>query len=98
MIEETGESHPVYPVIALPGWFVDSGKGKNGFLVVNPKRGKGIERYLQDDKIPQVKLDRVVAVIEKFARNVVSKTDLTDPNASQKYSMFLKRKPEGPKL
>ena len=98
LLEETGEDHPVFSVVALPGWFVDSGKTKNGFLVVNPKRGRGIERFLEDKRIQQKKLDRVVAVIDKFARNVVSKTDMTDPNANQKYSFFLNRKPEEPKL
>ena len=98
LLEETGYNYPVYAVVALPGWYVDSGKNKNGFLVVNPKRGKGIERYLQDKKIPQEKLDRAVFVIEKFARNVISRTDLTDPDADKKYGLFLKRKPEEHRL
>ena len=98
LLRKTGHNYPVYAVVSLPGWYVDSGKNKNGFLVVNPMRGRGIEKYLQDERIPENELNRAVVEIEEFARSVVSSTDITDPDANSKYSFFLNRKHEETKL
>ena len=97
-LEKKGYSCPVYAVVALPGWFVDKGKAKNGFLAINPKRGKGIEQFLNSEKISENELNNVVREIEVFARTVESKTNISDPDAKKKYSLFLNKKHEEPRL
>ncbi len=97
--KKTGIDYPIYPIVALPGWFVtNSDKNKKGFLVVNPERGKGIERYMRANRMSENDLNRAVSEIEEFARTVVSKSDITDPDAKNKYSFFLNRKPQEQRL
>ena len=97
--KKTGNDYPVFSIVALPGWYVQKlDKHKNGFLVVNPARGKGIERYMKATRIAENDLNRAVSEIEEFARTVVAKSDITDPDANNKYSFFLKRKTEEQRL
>ena len=98
LLDKTGYRYPVYAVVALPGWYVDKGKNKNGFLVVNPQRGKGLGKFIQTEKIPEREQNNAVREIELFARTVESRTDISDPDAKKKYSFFLNKKHEEAKL
>ncbi len=96
-----GMNCPVFSVISLPGWNVikNNEKEKNGFLVINPKRGEWLKKYLnQQERINKQDLARIVAEIEKLARSVEAKSNMTDPDASKYYSFFLNRKHEEYKL
>jgi len=100
LFNRTGVKYPVWPVVALPGWYVEIENlgAKNGFLVCNPKRGKALKTFVQQDKISDQNLQRAQMEIEEFARNVQSKSDLTDPDAHKKYSFFFSRKNEERKM
>ena len=98
LFRKTGYNYPVYSMVALPGWCIDIGNNKNGFLVFNPKRKDFIERYLQDQKISDNDVKRAAIEIEEFARTVSTNTDITDPDANRRYSFFLNRKHQEPKL
>lgn len=93
LLNKTGVEFPVFPVIALPGWYVDIDETKKrGFYVMNPKRGSFLSKYLKDERIPKDKLTLANRIIESDARDVQSNADMTDPNGRKKYSFFLKRK------
>ena len=94
--KKTGIEFPIFTVIALPGWFIDHklNDKKHGFLVINPKRGNAIKGFLQKERIPEESLEKAVQVIEDYARSVSTKTDLSDPNAKNKYDVFFNRKAE----
>jgi len=99
--EKLGFSCPVFSVVSLPGWFVEkeNQNAKNGFLVINPKRGKGLEKYINEkQRINESELKRVVSEIENFARSVEARSNMTDPDANKNYSFFLNRKHEEAKL
>lgn len=94
------EDIPVFPVIALPGWYVDlqdEGK-KHGYFVMNPKRGAALMKFVQQNRIVLGVQEKVVAHIEKYARSVLSNTDSSDPDANKKFNLLLDRKPEEKKL
>lgn len=94
-----GVSCPVYPVIAIPGWYIEADDQKKGFLVINPKRGKAMRKYVSGRaRISPQNLKNVVLLIEDIARSVEFNTDITDPNAKKKYSFFLNKKQQERKI
>ncbi len=94
-----GVSCPVYPVIAIPGWYIEADDQKKGFLVINPKRGKALRKYVSGRaRISPQNLKNVVLLIEDIARSVEFQTDITDPDAKTKYSFFLNKKEQERKI
>ncbi len=87
LFEKTGVKYPVVPTIALPGWsVVNSDKSRKGFLVVNPKRGVGLERYMGTERIAINDLNKAFTLIDAVARSASTNTDITDPDAKKSYS------------
>lgn len=93
--EKLGVKCPVFKVISLPGWYVkDEDKNlKKGFLVINPKRGLALERFINEkERIKEQDLTRLITIIEELARSVEARSNITDPDARKKYSFLLDRK------
>ena len=87
LFKKTGVKYPVFPIIATPGWSVDYlDEPKKGFLVVNPKRSEGLERYMHTRRIAIDDLKSAFTVIDEVARSASSHTDITDADASEKHS------------
>lgn len=95
--DKTGQSVPVSPVVALPGWLVNN-NSRNGPLVINPKRGAMLRALVRRPVIAPDRAAMLAKQIEAFARSVASGTDKTDPDAHKKYTFWLNRKPEEQKL
>ncbi|MDX2477265.1 MAG: nuclease-related domain-containing protein, partial [Gammaproteobacteria bacterium] len=94
LFRKTGIEYPVYPIIALPGWsIVDACVNKKGFLVVNPKRGAGLERYMGNERIAIDDVNTAFTVIDAVARSVSTHTNIPDPDAKKNDSSILNRKP-----
>lgn len=90
----------VFPVIALPGWYVNEEGEKKGFKVINPKNGAaGLKKYMSDKRrIDEKDLPAIVSFFEEIARSVEINSNVTDPNADNNYTLFLQRKQEERKL
>jgi hypothetical protein len=66
--KKTGESVCVEPLVAIPGWFVETGK------IYPPKamNGKYLTGYLrkQEEKIPPAQLRRIITALDEKCRDV----------------------------
>ncbi len=92
-----GLSFDVVPVVALPGWYVEARSTGSGVLVINPRRGKALDRWLNktDDKTNR----NIVSVyIASVARSVSARSVLTDPNAGDKFDFWFDQKYVAPSL
>lgn len=89
--KKSGEKVDVTPVVALPGWFVDS-KSSERVLVINPKRGEFLNRHIVKKVIPEDKLARINGVIDDLARYSNYSTDIIDPDAGEKFDVLFNRK------
>ena len=95
LFRKSGIKYPVFPIIALPEWsIVDVVNNKKSFLVVNPKRGAALARYLQANRIADNDLKIAFALIDEVARGAPTVTEITDPDAMKNYSFSLNRVPQ----
>lgn len=94
---KTGMDIPVTPVVALPGWFVTSNE-KNGLLVVNPKRGKALIKFVKQQNVSNSAAGSLAELIDEFARSVHSGAEKYDPDAASKYTILLDKKHEERKI
>jgi len=92
--KDTNVEIDVIPVVALPGWYVDIGKNDNGVMVINPKRGSALSGHVTKEKISENDAQLIAQRIENYARNVVSSSEMGDPDAHKKYDIFINRKEE----
>lgn len=84
LFRKTGIKYPVVPIIALPGWsVVNADNNKKGFLVVNPKRGAGLAKYMRTNRIAIDDLKSAFTVIDEVARSVSTNTGISDAAARQ---------------
>ena len=91
---------PVIPVVALPGWFVDTPDDLpkcDPLLVINPKRGKALQKWMGDLKDKSAR-DQVARYIAKVARSVPAHSKRTDADAAEKFDFWLNPKASGPAL
>ena len=99
LFRKTGIKYPVFPIIALPGWsIVNACEKKKGFLVVNPKRGAGLERYMSTERIARDDINKAFTIIDAVARSVSTQTNIPDPVAKKNCSSLLNCKPQESKL
>lgn len=87
----------VTPVVALPGWFVTS-NDENGPLVINPKRGKALIKFVKQKIISESEVSLVANLIDDFARSVHAGAEKFDPDAASKYTFSLDRRHEDKKI
>lgn len=95
--KKCGFEFKVVPVVAIPGWFVESKKGATDILVINPKRGKALDCWL-GSKECKVARNEVAIQLEEVARSAGMRSKLTDPDASAKYDFWFNPKYVEPKL
>jgi len=90
----------VTPIVALPGWYVESDKLPNDFqvMVINPKRGQVLSNMVKRNIISEQNVNLIAARIESFSRTIQSSSDIMDPDAWEKYDFWNNRKPEEPTL
>ncbi len=90
----------VMPIVALPGWYVDSDRPlhESTVMVVNPKRGQVLANMVKRDLISEKNIDLIAARIEPFSRTIQSSSDIMDPDAFEKYDFWNNRRTEEPKL
>lgn len=93
----TGKDIPVTPVIALPGWFIEN-TTVDGPLIINPKRGNALRSFAQKPILSAETVDTLAHLVEGFVRSVWSSTEKFDPDASDKFTFWLDRKPEEKKI
>jgi hypothetical protein len=94
---KTAMDIPVTPVVALPGWFITSNE-KNGVLVINPKRGKALIKFVKQQRIPESEVDLLAGLIDEFARTVHAGAEKYNPDAASKYTIFFDKKHEERKI
>jgi hypothetical protein len=67
--DATGESVRIFPVLALPGWFVKRVK-PNGIAVLNPKTFLSYARNVKTDPLSDQEIKRIVHQLEQRCRDV----------------------------
>lgn len=92
-----GISPPVQAVVALPGWYI-KGNNQQDCLIINPKRGKFLEGLVARDLIAKSNVDKIAQLIEDYCRSVDQNSNMTDPDASKKYTWNFNRRHEENKL
>ncbi len=94
LLSELGFKPLVVSCIALPGWFVKPNPlyVKQKVIVFNPKRKASILKLVRRNKMPVEKVGEIAAFFDKRCRSMVSKADITDPNANEKYDFLFNRK------
>lgn len=78
----------VVPVVALPGWFVSTQSAGKDVLVINPKRGRALDKWLGNTDC-KIEINKVVVHIASVARSITASSVLTDPDANEKYDFWL---------
>lgn len=93
LVRKTNQRFSVVPVVALPGWFVESDSSQPAeVLVINPKRGNALRKRL--GKFTNYDLRReVVRHIAAVSRSVKPKSKSTDPNAADEFDFWFNPKP-----
>ncbi len=71
---------------------------KKSFLAVNPKRGAGLERYMQANRITDKDFKIAFTVIDEVAAGPATNTAISDPDVQNSYSFSLDRISHEPKL
>jgi len=94
LFNELGFKPLVVSCIALPGWFVKPNPlyVKQKVIVFNPKRKASILKLVSRNKMPIEKVGEIADFFDRRCRTMVSKADITDPNANEKYDFLLNRK------
>ena len=94
----TGIKLSVTAVVALPGWYVNSENKGSNVLVMNPKRGTFLRPKVLKKVLSDTETALIAEHIESFARNIESRSDITDPDGKLKYDLFNNRRPTEKKL
>ncbi len=95
--KKCGLDFTVVPVVAIPGWFVESKNTTTDILVINPKRGKALDAWL-GPKEGKATRNQVAVYLESVARSVSLRSKLTDPDASTKYDFWFNPRYVEPEL
>jgi len=66
----TGESVDVFPVVSLPGWFVERKTGYDGTFVLNPKQLKTVIRSKSNHRISGKKIQQINHQLEAKCRDI----------------------------
>lgn len=66
----TGESVKVFPVVCLPGFFVENKSAPNGIFVTNPKQLKNVIRSKNIKNLDDKKIQRIVHQLDQKCRDV----------------------------
>ena len=86
--EKCGFQFRIIPVVALPGWLIETSPSKNyQVLIINPKRGKALVKWL-GNIVEKRERNRVVNYIASVARSVSPPSRKTDPNADKYYDFW----------
>jgi len=95
LFRKTGIKYPVFPLIALPGWsIVNASDHKKGFVVVNPKRGAGLERFMTTERVASDDINKAFTIIDAVARSVSMPTEIPNPETKKEDSLILNGKPQ----
>ena len=91
----------VVPVVALPGWYVESVPfEQGGVLVVNAKRAKVLRRWIgrPGDRALHDRMRQVARHLDGVARTVAPGSRRIDPNASEHLDVWMRPKATEPRL
>lgn len=75
----TGEPVEVFPIVSLPGWFVERKTGFDGTFVVNPKQLNGVIKSKTARKIDDKMVKRIVHQLDQKCRDIEIVSKLYDP-------------------
>lgn len=93
LFKKTGEKFQVVPVVALPGWYVESSESKSAeVLVINPKRGKALRSRLGEVTNYDLR-HSVIRHIAAVSRTIKPKSKISDPNAADEFDFWSNPKP-----
>ena len=74
----TGEHVEVFPVVSLPGWYIERKTGYNGTFVVNPKQLKSVIRSKSNHRIDSKKIHQINHQLEAKCRDIEIKSKQYD--------------------
>jgi hypothetical protein len=69
LTKKTGENVAVQPLVVLPGWFVERGKGNFNVKVMNATYLTGFLRR-EDEKLESAQVRRIIAALDEKCRDV----------------------------
>lgn len=93
LAKKTNQRFSVVPVVALPGWYVESDNSQSAeVLVINPKRGNALRRRLGEFEDYNLRQE-VVRHIAAVSRSVKPKSKSTDPNAADEFDFWFNANP-----
>lgn len=88
LLDECGSNIPVIPVVAIPGWFIDSDRAIGVKIVVmNPKRGSYLRKRIGQRRTCE-QFNSAVAKVQRLARNEAPLSSITDPDAGEHYNLW----------
>lgn len=88
----------VVPVVALPGWFVESVPyEEGGVLVVNPKRARALRGWL-GKRGDRSRANRVACHLDSIARTIAPGSRRTDPDAAEHFDRWMNPRAREPRL
>ncbi|WP_321493932.1 nuclease-related domain-containing protein [uncultured Desulfobacter sp.] len=74
----TGEHVEVFPVVSLPGWYIERKTGYNGTFVVNPKQLKSVILSKSNHRIDSKKIQQINHQLEAKCRDIEIKSKQYD--------------------
>jgi len=69
LTKKTGENVAVQPLVVLPGWFIEQGKGNFNVKVMNAAYLAGFLRR-EDEKLEAAQVRRIIAALDEKCRDV----------------------------
>ena len=87
---------PVTPVIALPGWYVDTSSTYTNPIVINPRQGGGgfFRKYLFESRLSNETVRNIAMMIDDRLRTLVPRSKLLDPDADKHFDPFMNQRPK----
>lgn len=92
-----GDGIRAFPVVALPGWFVEENDNK-GLLIINPKRGKALRSYIKRPILTETQMNNISSLIEEIVRSEEANAEKYNPDASEKFTFWLDRRADERKI
>ncbi len=68
--QSTGQSASVFPVVALPGWFVERKMPYDGMFVINPKQLKYVIKSKTVHNMDEKRIQQIIHQLEIKCRNI----------------------------
>ncbi len=70
----------VFPVVSLPGWYVERQTAYDGIFVVNPKNMKSVIQSKKKINLTEQRIKQIIHQIDLKCRNIEIKSKQYDEN------------------